>query len=106
MRFDDPLDDIFQNRSHVRVLRALVALPEGIDASTREIARRAGVSHPTASTVLENLGRQGLVNVRRRVWADEYELNHEHEVVRRLESLFGWERRLLDALVRFLAREI
>jgi hypothetical protein len=33
MRLDSPLDDVFQNRSHVRVLRALHHLPEGLAVS-------------------------------------------------------------------------
>src|SRR5680860_1614683 len=45
MRFDSPIDDLFLNRSHVRILRALLRLPEGLPASGREIARRAGVTH-------------------------------------------------------------
>src|SRR2546430_1766437 len=96
------LDDLFQTRAHVRVLRALVFLPTGIDASTREIARRSGVSHPTASTVLENLRRQGLVHVRRTLIADEYRLNDEHVLADEVRHLAEWERRLPDRLRTFL----
>src|SRR5205807_424191 len=86
----------------VRVLRALAFLPTGIDASTREIARRSGVSHPTASTVLENLRRQGLVHVRRTPLAVEYRLNEEHVLTGEIRHLAEWERQLPDRVRTFL----
>jgi len=55
MRLDRPLDDLFERGSHVRVLRALHELPDGFRTSARELARRASVSHPTASRVLAAL---------------------------------------------------
>jgi predicted nucleotidyltransferase len=105
MRFKDPLDDLFQSRSHVKVLRALNQLPGGIDVSIREVARRAGVSHPTASTILEGLRQQGIVQARRTVLAAEFRLNEDHVMARQLESLFGWERTSLQGLLGFLAEE-
>lgn len=106
MRFAEPLDDLLQSRSYVRILRALHGVPEGVDVSTREIARRAGVTHPTAAGVLEQLRRQGIVRVRRTVWADEYRVNPEHELWRQVRPLFRWERRLHKDLLAFLATEI
>jgi DNA-binding transcriptional ArsR family regulator len=75
MRFDSPIDDIFLNRSHVRILRALHHLPEGLPASGREIARRAGVTHPTALRTLAVLVNVGLVTAARSSAGDAYELN-------------------------------
>lgn len=106
MRLKDPLDDLFQNRSHVKVLRALDQLPTGIDVSIREVARRAGVSHPTASTVLEGLRQQGVVRARRTLLAAEYRLNEEHFVASRLASLFRSEKESMQEVLAFLATEI
>ena len=106
MRFYEPLDDLLQTKSYVRVLRALEGLPNGIEASTREIARRAGVSHPTSSTVLENLRKQGLVTVRRTLWADEFALNERHILTKQLRHLFQVERQVLYETLTYLAKEV
>lgn len=103
MRLDRPLDDLFPSGSHVKVLRALAAVPEGIGFSTREVARRAGISHPTASNVLERLRRQGIVAVRRTPWADEFAVNPEHVLWKRIRPLLRWDRRARDEVVRALA---
>ena len=106
MRLAEPLDDLLQNRSFVRALRALDSIPEGMEVSTREVARRARISHPTASTVLERLLQQGVVVVRRSLWADEYRLNRGHVAVERLHSLFSWERDLINEVKAFLVENI
>jgi predicted nucleotidyltransferase len=106
VRLKEPLNDLLQSRSHVKVLRALDQLPTGIDVSIREVARRAGVSHPTASTVLESLRLQGVVRARRTLLAVEYRLNENHIAARQLASVFRWEKDSLHAVLTFLAREI
>lgn len=106
MRLDHPLDDVLRDRSHVRVLRVLNALPTELGESTREVARRAGVSHPTASKVLGSLVTQGIVSVDRTLFADIYRLNRQHEIVRPLARLFDWERHLFDEVLDLLGREI
>jgi len=106
MRFDTALDDILGSRSHVRVLRALVQLPAGWPASAREIGRRSGVSHPTASKALAFLTEQGLVRRARSAHADSFELVLEHTATQRMVDLFAWESQLSDELVAFLREEI
>lgn len=106
MRLDHPLDDLFQGRSHVRVLRALHELPEGFGASGREVARRAGVSHPTALGVLASLVEQGVATVRRAAHADAYALNREHALVRLVAPLFEAERGMRDELLAILAERL
>jgi predicted nucleotidyltransferase len=106
MRLSQPLDDLLHTKSYSRVLRAIEGLPAGIEASTREIARRAGVSHPTASGVLESLRRQGIVHVRRTLWADEFVLNERHVLTKPLRALFVMEQRLLQDVLDYLVREI
>ncbi len=106
MRFSQPLDDLLQSRSHVRVLRALVGLPDEIDSSIREIARRAGVTHPTASSALEALRQQGVVRVRRTLLSDEYRFNTQHALSDAIRSLFNLEQQLRTDLTELLTNEI
>lgn len=106
MRLLAPLDDVFASPSHVRVLRALHRLPEGLPASAREIARRAGVSHPTASKALASLAEQGLVTRTRAPRVTAFELRRTHTAVPRLLSLFEWEEDLRGELIEFLRTEI
>ena len=106
MRLKHPLDDVFTSRSHLRVLRALDGLPDGMAVSAREVARRSLVSHPTASRVLGSLAEQGVVEALRSLNADAYMLNDRHVLSERLRSLFAWERQLLDEFIRLLTREI
>jgi predicted nucleotidyltransferase len=88
------------------VLRALDELPTGFSASAREIARRAGVSHPTASRVLASLESEGLVVARRSAHADTFELERDNVLVERISNLLTWERHLLDDLVSLLSRHL
>jgi predicted nucleotidyltransferase len=64
------------------------------------------VSHPTASGALENLRRQGIVQVRRTLWADEYVLNERHVLTKPVRNLLELERRLFQDVIDYLAREI
>lgn len=102
MRFQHPLDDAFRTRSHMRILRVLDELPAGFATSAREIARRARISHPTASGILATLSEQGIVMVRRLPRTDLFELNEAHVLVDRLRSLFEWERGLQEELLSTL----
>lgn len=102
MRFTSALDDVFLNRSHVRVLRALHHLPRGLPASGREIARRAGITHPTSLKALERLVDTGLVSATRGRAADAYELNYAHLLADVVADLFGVEASIEQELTSFL----
>lgn len=103
MRLDRPLDDVFATGSHIQVLRALVDLPDGLTVSGRDIARRAGVSQPTAAEVLRALEAQGLVIVGRRPRAAYYRLNAEHVLAPLLSAIFVAERQARADLERRIA---
>lgn len=106
MRLQSPLDDIFRGPSHIRVLRALHQLPVGLAASAREIARRAGVSHPTASKALASLAERGLVARTRTPRATAFGLRRGHTAVERISPLFVWEEQLRQELIALLRTEI
>lgn len=100
------LDDVFQSRTHVRVIRALIDLPSGVPGSVREIARRAAVSHPAASRALSTLALLGVATLRRYGRADMYEINSAHRLYDPIRSLLRAETASKDDLVAFLRREI
>lgn len=106
LRFDSPLDDAFASRGHVRILRALDDLPDGLPASAREVARRAGVAHNRTSKILADLARQGIAKVQRVARSDLCELNREHALFPLLHVLFGDERTVRGALERLLRRRL
>ncbi|MFA5891065.1 MAG: MarR family transcriptional regulator [Actinomycetota bacterium] len=102
MRLHAPLNDLFRTGSHVRILRALNDLPAGHATSARDLARRAGISHPTASAVLASLLDQGLVKVRRTPRADLFEFNRSHALVEHITPLLDWEQSADRDLTTFL----
>lgn len=106
MRFDSPLDDIFLNRSHIRILRALHRLPRGLSGSGREIARRARVTHPTALKVLSILVDTGLVTAARSPAGYAYELNHDHHIAGQIADLYRTEAETRQKLASFLRDEL
>lgn len=106
MRLDTPLDDLFLNRSHVRVLRALHKLPEGFVASGRELARRAGVTHPTALKALALLVDIGVVTTDRGLAGDVYGLNHSHLLAGHVASLFKAEAAIGTELASFVRERL
>jgi DNA-binding transcriptional ArsR family regulator len=106
MRFVRALDQILGNASRVAVLRALVHLPRGYEATSREIARRAGVTHPLELRALGVLSEQGLVRRHRVGRADTYELNEAHVLTDLVRRAFTTEEGLQDDLVRFLREQV
>src|SRR3989441_1367846 len=106
LQLETPLDQILETGGHVRVLRALVALPPGFAASARDIARRAGVAHTTASRVLQSLASQRLVRVQHVARADLYHLNDDHVLAPRIRQLFASEASLREQLIDYLRAEL
>lgn len=106
MRFDSSFDDIFRSRSHIQVLRALHRLPDGLPASGREVARRAGVTHPTALKALAALAESGLVNTGRSPAGNNYELNPDHLFTDQIAHLYRSESGVKHKLAYFLRDEL
>ena len=104
MQITTTLDNVLASRGHVRVLRALDALPEGLGVSVRDLARRAGIGHPRAAEVLASLTEAGLTTVQRAGRADLYQLNREHLLYPTLHRLFVDEASVTDALAQFLRK--
>ncbi len=100
------LDNVLASRSHVRVLRALDALPEGLGVSVRDLARRAGIGHPRTAEVLASLTEAGLTSRRRAGRAELYQLNREHLLYPTLHQLFVDEANVANALKQFLRKRL
>lgn len=106
MRLDQPLNDVFASGTHVRILRALCELPADVAVSGRDLARRAGVSHPRAARVLSELAEQGLSTVQRLPRTDLYRLNRDHAFAEVLIQLFARERHLRFELLSLIAKDL
>ena len=106
MRLDQPLDDVFASGSHIRLLRALFALPSELGRSGRDLARRAGVSHPRANQVLADLADQGLVSLQRLSRSDLYRVNPHHALAAPIGQLFELESKLKFGLLSLIAAEL
>lgn len=106
MQLDLPLDRVLETGTHVRVLRALAGLPGGFAASCREIARRAGTSHTTASRILRGLEDLRLVDLQRAGRADLYRLNEAHILVPQIRALFEQEGGIRSQLIAYLRAEL
>src|SRR5437867_13403452 len=106
MRLDQPLDEIFANASHVRLLRALFAVPYDVGRSGRDLARRAGVSHPRANQVLADLASQGLVAVQRLPRTGLYRVNRRLDLPEPLRQLFELEPSSQFELFSLVAMEL
>ena len=106
MRLDHSLDDLFRSRSHIRVLRALDELPDGLAVSVRDLARRSGLSHPTVSSALKSMLVQGVVLARKSARADAFEVNRQHVLVKKMRRLFEWERSARRQFLHFLQKQI
>ncbi|TMF81146.1 MAG: hypothetical protein E6I18_03875 [Chloroflexi bacterium] len=102
MRTAAALDDVLASRSHIRILRALDAIPEGLGMSVRDLARRAGVTHPRASEVLSSLAQLGVTSRQRAGRADLYQLNRAHLLYGLVHELFRQEAEVDAELRRYL----
>lgn len=99
MKLDKPLDDILGTGGHLKVLRALFALPEGVPFSGREIARRAELAPHRTSAILSDFADSGLVLVSRAPRLALHQLNRRHAASEALGRLLQWEAHLKDQLV-------
>lgn len=106
MQLETPFDQILETGAHVRVLRALVGLPQGFTASARDIARRAGVAHTTAARALRGLAAARVVDVQHAGRADLYQLNDRHVLAAQIRALFHGESAVRGELIDLLRDEL
>jgi predicted nucleotidyltransferase len=98
MKLDEALDEFLGSAGHLKVLRALFALPEGVGFSGREVARRAGLAPHRTSVILSGLAENGLVHIERAPRLGLYQLNRNHAAAEQLGRLLEWEAGLMNQL--------
>jgi hypothetical protein len=86
------LDDILASRTHVRVLRVLVALDRHMNLTGGEVARRASASPGRVLQVLRQLCSVGIVTAHRTPTHAIYCLAESHPLIGAVRSLFDEER--------------
>jgi len=87
VKFQKSLDEVFQNLSHVKVLRVLVN--SELDLTGRQIASLAGLSAMGAKKALDHLGELNLLAVRRVGRAYLYRFREENLIVQKLQGNFS-----------------
>jgi predicted nucleotidyltransferase len=99
MRLLEPLNDIFDQFSKLKILRFLIRTEA--ELSGREIGSAVGISHVTSNQSLQELSCHGIVLMKKVGPSILYSLNKEHILVTDfLSSLFSKERKLLQSLAR------
>jgi hypothetical protein len=86
-----PLDSILGSRTHVRVVRELVAA-EGKPTAVREIARRAVASHGRVLQVLRQMASVGFTSAQRTPTHVIYRLRDDHPLATAVRCLFEREK--------------
>lgn len=107
MRFHQPFDEFLRNRTAVRVLRRMLAVPAK-EFTGRELAAESGTPPPNAIRELNRLRTHGLVERRTAGSAQLWRLRQAHDLAAPLARAFAAERtalvRLRRACVEPLAR--
>ena len=102
MKFQKPLNEVFRNLSHVKVLRVLVN--SELDLTGNQVARMAGISPLGCKNALDSLRELNLLAVRRVGRAYLYRLREENLIVKKLlRQLFADEKNLLEEELKKVA---
>ena len=106
MRITQPLDDIFQNKSTVRVLRQLVLFPSKVTTG-RGLAKELDMNHATCIRALNALVALGVISRRSVGKSSVYEFPSDSILYKEfLKPLFEKEANLLNDLVGILSKGI
>lgn len=100
------LETILGSPGHLKVLRVLFQLPEGVTLSGRDIGRRAGLAHHRASAILEELSDVGIVLTQRAPRLALHGLNRDHVAHPPLSQLFEWEASADHLLLDYLSKQL
>lgn len=101
MRLRDPLDDVFDRATNVKILRILSS--PGLELTGREVAAEAGINHAGCTRALKRLAEIGIVEMRKTGRAYLYTLRRQSLLVDQgIVPLFKAERSLFAEAVGFL----
>jgi predicted nucleotidyltransferase len=106
MKITQPLDDIFQNKSNVRVLRQLILFPSKVTTG-RGLAKELDMNHATCIRALNALVALGVISRRSVGKSSVYEFPSDSVLYKEfLKPLFEKEDNLLNDLVGILSKGI
>jgi len=101
----EPLNDIFDQFSKLKVLRFLIRTDA--ELSGREIAKAVGISHVICNHSLQELSGHGVIRMRKAGRSILYSLNKEHVLIRDfLVPLFSKENKLFSLLKKLILENI
>ena len=103
MKFQKPLNEVFKNLSHVKVLRVLTN--SELDLTGNQISRIAGISPLGCKNALDYLRDLNLLAIRKVGRAYLYRLREENLIVKQLlRPLFANEKQLLEEELKKVAQ--
>ena len=105
MKFNKPLDTIFNTEAKTRILRFLCRT--SAEWNGNQIAREIGVSAPATHTALRSLYKEGVLQLRNMGNTHIYSLKQDSFLVSSLlKPLFTKEDELLDTVIDMIKRKI
>ena len=98
MKYRQILDELFGQKTKLKILRYLVNKP--IEQSGRQIAKNIKIAHRNCHKVLQELHSLGILDMRRIGNADIYNLRKDHYLVKKVvKPLFNLESKMLEELI-------
>ncbi len=105
MRFREPLNQIFGQKSKVKILRLLALYRK--ESTIREISREIGITPPNVSRILKELEKEGVISSKRVGRSILHFLNLSHYLVKKIIlPVFKNERKLKEDLIKFLIAKL
>lgn len=102
MKFHNVLNDIFGNKTKVKLLRAFFTYPEK-EFTESELQRIAGIPQASVHRNVKSLLGNGLLDRKRIGKANLYSLNKEHALYPLLNNVFKVEKNILMELKKMIA---
>ena len=105
MRFTKPLDQIFDKKSKVKILRFLTLYKK--EATIREISREVNITAPNVSRILKELEKDGVIISKKAGRSVLHFLNSKHYLVKNIIlPAFKKEKRAKKDLTEFLKAKL
>ncbi|MBU4299204.1 nucleotidyltransferase domain-containing protein [Patescibacteria group bacterium] len=105
MRFNNPLNQIFNKKSKIKILRLLSLFKK--ESSVREISREVGVAPPNVSNALRELEKEGVLFSKKVGRSIIYSLDLNHYLVKNvILPAFNKEKETKKILVNILKAKL
>lgn len=105
MRFREPLNQIFAQKSKVKILRILALYKK--EATIREISRESKITPPNTSRILKELEKEGVIISKKAGRSILHSLNFNHYLVKKIiQPAFENEKRAKESLIKFLIAKL